>query len=183
MDNDLQLYHRKPNIRFDLMKRRALAMRILEENASNGGLTYGEIAERMMVNPWVVDRWPDYNEGNARDDLAYIFGMMEQDLKELGKVYRVRQLDLLGDLITKLVKIAESDRTKDRVKIAAISAIGPLLDKEIRITNNYPSKEVNVNKRELTINLDTFLEIQKRAKALNSDLSNDDMIEGEFSEE
>lgn len=177
MNNDLELYHKKPHTRFDLMRRRALAMRILEENSKDGGITYEEIAQKMALQPWVLDRWPNYGEKNARDDLSYVFGMMEEDLKKLGKIYLVRQLTLIDDLINNLLDIANRNDVKDRTKISAISAIGPLLEKEIKITNNYPGKEVSINKRELTVNLDQFLAIKKKAESYD-----EDTVEGEIEE-
>lgn len=141
-------------------------------------LTYEEISVRMRKNSWIKARWPDYNENMARGDLLDNLSLVEDDIRSLASIYMVRHLDIIHNSIDRMEEIADDVDEKPHVRIAATNAIGPMLEKSIRIFGNYQATEVKIDKRSVDLNLDAYLRIQKKARAE----AQEEIFEGEIEE-
>ena len=154
----------------ELLKRRAVLMQLVDSSDRN--LTYEEIGEKMRANRWVLARWPGYSAKEARSDLMDNLVLVEDDITALAGMYMVKHLEVIQRSIDRMEEIADDVDEKPHVRIAATNAVGPMLEKSIKIFGGYADTTIKVDKRELTLNLDQYKEIMRRAKE-------QEVIEGE----
>lgn len=154
----------RPLPRYETMKRRAQIMRILEGSKDNP--TYEELTERMLDIVWVNNRWPDYSSDMARRDISYVLSLNNDDLRQLSSLYFSRQVGIIDDVIQELRGISVDPDVKPHTRIAALAAIGPYLDKEIRMFSNFGANKLNINKTNIDLDLDRFMEIKQKARKI-----------------
>lgn len=158
--------NRSPVEKLEVAKRRALVMRYVNDVSANGEkLSYDDIASKMRADHWISARWPEYSATTARKDFVDSLSLVEDDVRSMSSIYLAKQLGIIDMAMELLLSFATDDDLKENTRIMALNSLGNYLEKEIRIFGNYPSSEINVNKRELTVNLDQFLKAQEQMRA------------------
>lgn len=143
-----------------LAKRRAILAKIL--SSSSQRLTLEKMAYEMRKDPWVSSQWPSYSTTTAKSDLDAIIGLVDSEISDLTMPYLARQLGIMEDTISTLLKIVNDDSNSVYERTKAASVLRSWLDMEISIVGNYPAQRLQIDKREITFDLDTFLAMRKK---------------------
>lgn len=182
MSNQYALMNSKKSAerQLTIAKRRAILMRLIEKQKDNNW-TFEEIAEKMRSDPWVAARWPDYVHSTAHRDFVNSMDLVRDDIKELAMPYFVRQVDTADSVIDTLKDFIGDDQLAPKTRIDAANSLRGYLDQLGKVFGNYAPKEMHVKKMDLSINLDTYVEMKKRVEKELEEQSN--VIDGEVTEQ
>ena len=170
--------NRSATKRLERTKRQAILMRIVE--SSKKSLSFEQIAEKMRDDAWVSGRWPTYSAQTANNDFNTVMTLVEGDVRELAMPYIARGIELSDSAIRLLHGFAQDDDLSHKIRIDSLNAMLKYLDQQNKVFGNYAAKEMNIKKAELTVDLDTFMELGRRADRQLNDI---DFIDGEFANE
>ena len=129
-------------------------MRIVNETDDDA--TYGDYAAMMLANPWVRERFPDYSERMARNDFSQSMALVESDVESIAKLYLAEQLGNIDEAIDILMGFARDGELKETVRIMALNAANPWVEKQIKIFGNFAAQRVKIDKRTVNIKIDDF---------------------------
>ena len=157
---------------FEIAKRQAILMRIIEFEANKGRTpTFEKLASMMREDHWVSNRWPGYSGQQVSYDFNKVMALTKDDLKALAVPYLVRQLNIIDDTTDALKEMVDDDQLDDDTRIKAANSLRGYVGETAKIFALYAPRETHIKKQEVTGTIDDFMRLRKQAEIELSEIS------------